>query len=96
MLIYLDTSLINYLQDCVEIMQEDIEAIDNIFLSHSRRYHLVMATRKCLDALLRVQGISSTTTKQIKIMSHNLTTLSRITREVSNKIIVGLIAISNA
>ena len=56
MLIYLDASLNEYIQSKGTLDYKEINAIENIFISHKNRNHLVIAGRKCLETLMRLDG----------------------------------------
>lgn len=88
MLIYLDASLNEYIQSKGTLDYKEINAIENIFISHKNRNHLVIAGRKCLETLMRLDGISTLTKRQIEIIDHDITTLLGVSNNVSTKIVV--------
>ncbi|MEW4130438.1 hypothetical protein [Bacillus cereus group sp. BfR-BA-01399] len=87
MLIYIDPSLMEYFE-CNEPTTEDLEALDNIISSHRKGHHYIISTRNCLDFLSKLDGMSLFCQRNLKMLSHDYTTLANIPKRVTSKIIV--------
>lgn len=87
MLIYIDPSLIEYFKHA-QITSRDIEALENIILSHRNGYHFVTSNRKSLDFLKEMKDLSSISKKQLNILSLDYSTSGNFNEKIFSKIIV--------
>ena len=73
MLIYLDSSLIEFFQSG-SFSEEDIETLEDIIASHRNRKHYIYASRSDLDYLSTFTELNKSSKKQISILLHDYTT----------------------